>query len=102
VKDLDARRQALRQKVAGYKALKETLAPFENATETVQQNLVVRGGELENELERMRLLIARVRGRLDGLPVASRGEEQGQRQGEEMDVDPLDEEAKIKKLLGGT
>ena len=45
------------------------LGPLERATETeMQPNLVARDGELEKELEKMRLLVARVRGRVEALP----------------------------------
>lgn len=58
------------------------LAPFEpshtnndddtthsaTTTTTVQENLVTRNGEVERELERMRLLLARVAGRVAQLP----------------------------------
>ncbi len=37
-------------------------------TTTVQENLVTRNGEVERELERMRLLLARVAGRVAQLP----------------------------------
>ena len=40
------------------------LEPFTNAQENVQPNLVTRDGELGKELERMRILLARVTGRV--------------------------------------
>ena len=40
------------------------LEPFTNAQENVQPNLVTRDGELGKELERMRILLARVAGRV--------------------------------------
>jgi hypothetical protein len=80
LKDLDEQRRQMREKVAGYKMLKEMLEPFEKATETVQENLVGRNGELEKELEKMRLLVARVRGRVEGLPENGNPDD-------EMDVD---------------
>ena len=36
--------------------------------ETVQPNLVTKDGQLGKELDRMRLLLARVSGRVEGLP----------------------------------
>ena len=91
LKSLDERRKAIREKVAGYKRLKEMLEPFERATETVQPNLVARDGELEKELEKMRLLVARVRGRVEALPedVVT----------EEMDIDLPDEGEKVAALF---
>lgn len=40
------------------------LKPFTNAQENIQPNLVTRDGELGKELERMRILLARVTGRV--------------------------------------
>jgi hypothetical protein len=89
---LDERRKEVREKVARYKRLKEMLGPFERATETVQPNLVARDGELEKELEKMRLLVARVRGRVEALPENVTTEE-------EMDVDLPDEREKVAALF---
>jgi hypothetical protein len=92
LKGLDERRKALREKVAGYKRLKEMLELFERATETVQPNLVTRDGELEKELEKMRLLVARVRGRVEALPENLAADE-------EMDVELPDEGDKVAALF---
>jgi Kinetochore complex Fta4 of Sim4 subunit, or CENP-50 len=92
LRDLDERRKAMREKVAGYKRLKEMLEPFENATEAVQPNLVARDGDLEKELEKMRLLVARVRGRVEALPENTVAEE-------EMEIDVPDEGQKIAALF---
>jgi hypothetical protein len=59
----------------------------------VQPNLATRDGELERELERMRALIARVGGRVEGLGEAIAQEEEV----EDMEVD---ERAKVEALLG--
>ncbi len=94
LKSLDDRRKELREKVAVYKMVKELLEPFENPTETVQGNLVARGGELERELEKMRLLVARVRGRVEGLPAdVDNGVV------EDLDVDLPDEGKKLEALI---
>jgi chromosome segregation ATPase len=92
LEDLNERRKSMREKVEGYKRLKELLEPFERATETVQPNLVARDGELEKELEKMRLLVARVRGRVEALP-------EGVVTDEEMDVDFPDEGEKVTALF---
>jgi hypothetical protein len=68
------------------------LEPFENATETVQPNLVARDGELEKELEKMRLLVARVSGRVEALPENTATEE-------DMDIDLPDEGDKLAALF---
>lgn len=43
------------------------LKPFETSQDSVQQNLVTRDGQLGQELERMRVLIARVADRVGQL-----------------------------------
>ncbi|CAG8949278.1 hypothetical protein HYFRA_00004903 [Hymenoscyphus fraxineus] len=79
--ELDERRRAAREKVERYKAMKELLGPFEEAGETVQGNIVVKNGEVERELERMRLLLLRVERGVGGLEGA--GEMVGVEEGEE-------------------
>lgn len=53
--------------------MRETLRPFEESlgedASGVQENLLTRGGVLEGELERMRVLLARVAGRVEGIDV---------------------------------
>lgn len=69
------------------------LEPFENSKEDVQGNLCTRDGEVEAELQKMGMLMARVKGRLEGL-------ETSQNQGDdEMDLDFLDQEKKADLLL---
>jgi beta-glucosidase-like glycosyl hydrolase len=92
LKELNERRASLRRKVADMKLLKEKLAPFENPKENVQQNLVTKNGEMERELEKMRMLLARVKGRLETLPAAS-GDAV-----EDIEVD-VDMDAKVLALL---
>lgn len=83
----------MREKVERYKALKGKLEPFENSKEDVQENLCTRDGEVEAELQKMRMLMARVKGRLEGLETSQNQE------GEAMDLDFLDEEKKANLLL---
>lgn len=61
----DERRQR-RARVARLRRMREALRPFETSLSegAVQENLVTRGGPLEEELERMRVLLARVAGRV--------------------------------------
>ncbi|KAK1754676.1 putative kinetochore protein, partial [Echria macrotheca] len=51
-------------RIARLSALKKMLSPFaadaDDLSSTIQPNLVTRGGEMEGELERMRVLLARV------------------------------------------
>lgn len=93
IKGLNDTRTELREKVARYKALKGKLGPFENSKEDIQENLCTRDGEVEAELQKMRMLMARVKGRLEGFETS---QSQG---GEEMDLDFLDQEKKADLLL---
>lgn len=58
------RRDALKEKVARYQYLQKMLEPLADAQTNVQPNLVTRDGELSRELDRMRILLARVTGRV--------------------------------------
>ena len=49
------------------------MKPFENPCETIQPNLAIRDGELGRELERMRILMERVREKIEGMPQVQRG-----------------------------
>lgn len=62
------KRQEQARKSAQYKLLRELLQPFENAQESVQPNLVTKDGELFKELEKLKLLMARAGGLIEGLP----------------------------------
>lgn len=79
-------------KLGQRKALQTLLQPLKGATVTVQPNLVTKGGDLERELGRMRMLMARVAGRLEGIGEEGDGEE-------DMDVDEPDEAQKVRDLL---
>ena len=58
-------RDQQQRRLARYKQLHSLLEPFTNAQENIQPNLVTRDGELGKELERMRILLARVTGRVN-------------------------------------
>jgi hypothetical protein len=88
------------------------LAPFESSTQSdqtetlrartsVQENLVTRNGEVERELEKMRLLLARVTGRVAQLPdekaAAARGNEDAAA-ASSMDIDSMERD-KVERLL---
>lgn len=91
--ELQQRRKEALEKVEKYKALKELLKPFEEPKSMVQPNLVTKDGELGRELDRMRILMARVGGRIQGL------EEGRGREEDEMDLDGVGEEEKLKGIL---
>ncbi|EPE27344.1 hypothetical protein GLAREA_03259 [Glarea lozoyensis ATCC 20868] len=72
--ELDDRRSTAREKVESYKALGELVKGLGD----VEGNVVVRGGEVERELERMRLLVLRVMRGVNGLEGrGGDGEEEG-------------------------
>ena len=71
--ELDERRRKQRLKLAQYKHLKSLLEPFDDPQANIQPNLVTRDGQLGEELDRMRMLVAKVAGRIeeagrDGFP----------------------------------
>ena len=53
-------RDAQRKRLEGYRRLRRVLEPLEEPQENVQPNLVTRDGELARELDRMRVLCARL------------------------------------------
>ena len=62
---LDDQRQRRRQRLDQLRRLQELLEPFGKPQENIQPNLVTRDGELVQELEKMRMLAARVGGRME-------------------------------------
>ncbi|KAL2431789.1 hypothetical protein ABEF95_013868 [Exophiala dermatitidis] len=58
------KRDALRQKLARYRHLQSLLEPLDDPQTNIQPNLVTRDGELGKELDRTRILLARVTGRV--------------------------------------
>lgn len=94
--ELNEKRKRARQKVEGYKAFKGVLDLLAGEEAGLQENLVTRNGEVEEELEKMRRLMLRVERGMNGL------EEKGAGEGDEMDVDEEGfEDGKILRLLGG-
>jgi hypothetical protein len=64
--ELCRRRDEAEIKLARYRRLQEMLEPYKNPQENIQPNLVTRDGELSREMDRMRVLLARVTARMDG------------------------------------
>lgn len=83
----------MKKRIAQYKKLKEELEPFGDVKENVQENLCTRDGPLEAELQKMRMLLARVKGRLENM------DEPQTVEGEEMDLDDVDEAKKVSMLF---
>ncbi|KAI0967332.1 kinetochore Sim4 complex subunit Fta4 [Xylaria arbuscula] len=114
--ELSAKRQEARERVERLRRMSALLKPFESKDEnenddstaqltsdgphtSVQENLVTRNGEVERELERMRLLLARVAGRIAQLPNKSAsGDIDGDDEGDYFDFEALERD-KIEKLL---
>lgn len=92
LKERNARRVEMKKKIAQYKKLKEELEPLGDAKDNVQENLCTRDGSVEAELQKMRMLLARVKGRLETMD----GSEQ-RRSRDEVDSDG--DEAKAVSVL---
>ncbi|KAI1736990.1 kinetochore Sim4 complex subunit Fta4 [Xylaria scruposa] len=107
---LSTKRQEARERVARLRRMAALLAPFDitsqsspnadSATSSVQENLVTRNGEIERELERMRLLLARVAGRVAQLPdkKSASGTMEDDEGRDSTDLDSLERE-KVENLL---
>ena len=94
LQDLNAKRTQARQELDQAKELAELLRPLADAPVNVQPNLVVKGGELEREVGRMKVLAARL---VDGL----RGKEGGRLGGDLQHEDRgKNEERGVEEKLG--
>lgn len=74
--ELSTQRRELRQRVEKLRRMHSVVEPLKTSEggAGVQENLITRNGAVEKELERMRMLLARVAGRVNGLPeVAAEG-----------------------------
>ncbi|KAI9836515.1 MAG: hypothetical protein M1838_005012 [Thelocarpon superellum] len=65
--ELSAQRDATRRRLQQFKHLQHSLEPFTDPQKTVQPNLVTRDGELGMELDRTRILMARVAEKVERL-----------------------------------
>ncbi|KAJ5301389.1 hypothetical protein PENANT_c023G02892 [Penicillium antarcticum] len=61
---LDSQRQKRQQRLDQLHYLRRLLEPFEDPPKNIQPNLITKDGELVQELEKMRMLVARVGGRI--------------------------------------
>jgi hypothetical protein len=62
---LDTQRQQRQRCLDQLRRLQKLLEPFTEPQNNIQPNLVTRDGELVQELEKMRMLVARVGGRIE-------------------------------------
>lgn len=72
--ELDAQRKEEQQLLAQYKLLETLLEPFKDPQSNIQPNLVTRDSQLGEELDRMRMLVAKISSRLEAstkMPAAS-------------------------------
>jgi hypothetical protein len=63
--ELDAERKQTQQRLAQYKQLGKLLDPFKDPQTNIQPNLVTRDGQLGEELDRMRMLVAKISRRIE-------------------------------------
>jgi hypothetical protein len=90
--ELNERRKAASERLEQYRAVNKLLEPFNGEDAGLQDNLVTRNGEVEKELERMRMLMLRVERGVMGL------NEKGDK--DEMDIDAdEDKDRNILNLL---
>ncbi len=75
LQELNERKREAESTVTRLRQMKDLLEPFQTDEDGrgVQENLVTRDGEVEKELERMRMLLARVGGRVGHLLERSGG-----------------------------
>lgn len=86
-----------KQQLAQYQHLLSLLEPLRNPREDVQPNLASKGGELERELERMRVLAGRVKAGVEKRGWEGEGGDNG-----EMEVDARGEEReRLVRVLDG-
>ncbi|KAL4986199.1 kinetochore Sim4 complex subunit Fta4 [Aspergillus falconensis] len=69
--NLDKQRQQRRRRLDQLRLLQHLLEPFREPQTNVQPNLITKDGELVRELEKMRMLVARVSGRIAQSQAAS-------------------------------
>ncbi|KAK6602973.1 hypothetical protein H4I95_06910 [Botrytis cinerea] len=91
---LNDKRKAAKEKLEQCKAAKKLLGPFDQAEKNIQENIVTKNGEIEKELERMRMLMLRVERGIVGL--------EGKAREDHMDVDLEEDDREKLRFLGIT
>ncbi len=92
LQNLNQRRAELKARIAKYKEHKKMLELLDDPKENVQENLCTKDGDVEAELQRMRMLLARVQGRLET-------QDEGQSHDDGMELDAVDGEKRVKALF---
>ncbi|KIW73637.1 hypothetical protein PV04_01736 [Phialophora macrospora] len=94
--DLSRKRDALKRRLAQHQELRRLVEPLDEPQRNVQPNLVTRDGELSQELDRMRVLMARVTGR-----VSEMGNSRGDMQVlQETETASLTDQQKLARVMG--
>lgn len=93
---LNAERNKQRRRLAQYQQLRTLLGPFNDPQENLQPNLVTKDSSLAAELDRMRMLLAKVAGRI------SQTEPQNNEVPVEESTVSENMNAKLAKILGMT
>lgn len=101
---LNAERARVQENARRLRHMSDLLQPFQSddGNRGVQENLITRGGEVEKEMERMRMLLARVGARLGHLRERSEPDSSSLlREGDAMLVDDVevDEKRKVNDIL---
>lgn len=91
---LNEKRTAAKERLEQCKAAKRLLEPFDQADQNIQENLVTKNGEVEKELERMRMLMLRVERGIVGL--------EGKDREDYMDIDFDEDDREKLRFLGIT
>ncbi|KIV81053.1 hypothetical protein PV11_08505 [Exophiala sideris] len=82
--ELAHERDVLRQRLSKHKYLQRLLEPLEDPQTSIQPNLVTRDGEMSRELDRMRVLLARVTAKVSDVDDFTKSAASGQTNQQEL------------------
>ena len=92
--EVSARRDMLKKKLTQYEHLKKLMQPLDDPQKNIQPNLTSRDGELSQELDRMRVLLARITGRVGDVDKSVNARTEKQR------TLPQADQQKLARVLG--
>ncbi|KAG4031956.1 hypothetical protein MFRU_008g03060 [Monilinia fructicola] len=92
--ELNEKRRAAKERFEQCKSVKKLLEPFDQADKNIQENLVTKNGEIEKELEKMRMLMLRIERGIVGL--------EGKDKEDQMDIDFEEDDKEKLRFLGIT